>query len=124
MCGRRDFVLQYIYQNRKDEKNMSAVKLTSANYDAEVTSSQVPVLIDFWATWCGPCRMMTPVVEEIADEAEGKYKVCSVNVDEEPELSVKFGVSAIPTFVAVKNGEIAGRTVGVSEKEELLALLA
>ncbi len=103
---------------------MAAVKVTSANYDAEVTSSQVPVLIDFWATWCGPCRMMTPVVEEIADEADGKYKVCSVNIDEEPELSVKFGVTAIPTFVAVKNGEVAGRTVGVSEKEELLSLLA
>ena len=102
---------------------MSALKITSSNYTAEVEQSAVPVLIDFWAEWCGPCRMMAPVIEQIADEADGKYKVCSVNVDDESELAAKFSISAIPTFVVVKNGEITATVVGVHDKEDIIKMI-
>ena len=98
------------------------VELTSENYEEEVTKSDIPVLIDFWATWCGPCRAMMPVVEEIAKENEGKIKVCKANVDEQSELAVKFDVMSIPTFVAIKNGEVVGTTMGVQGKEDILKM--
>lgn len=101
---------------------MSEINLTSKNYDEEVVKSQIPVLIDFWATWCGPCRAMMPVVEQIANESEGKIKVCKVNVDEEPELASKFDVMSIPTFVAIENGKVIGTSLGVQSKEEILQL--
>lgn len=101
---------------------MSEINLTSKNYDEEVVKSQTPVLIDFWATWCGPCRAMMPVVEQIANESEGKIKVCKVNVDEEPELASKFDVMSIPTFVAIKNGKVIGTSLGVQSKEQVLKL--
>ncbi|MGN1299894.1 MAG: thioredoxin [Clostridia bacterium] len=101
---------------------MSEINLTSKNYDEEVVKSQIPVLIDFWATWCGPCRAMMPVVEQIANESEGKIKVCKVNVDEEPELASKFDVMSIPTFVAIKNGKVIGTSLGVQSKEDILRL--
>lgn len=101
---------------------MSEINLTSKNYDEEVVKSQTPVLIDFWATWCGPCRAMMPVVEQIANESEGKIKVCKVNVDEEPELASKFDVMSIPTFVAIKNGKVIGTSLGVQSKEDILRL--
>ena len=101
---------------------MSEVNLTSKNYSEEVEKSTIPVLIDFWATWCGPCRAMMPVVAKIADENEGKIKVCKVNVDEEPDLAEKFGVMSIPTFVAIKNGEVLGTSIGVQDEEELLKI--
>ncbi len=101
---------------------MSEINLTSKNYDEEVVKSQIPVLIDFWATWCGPCRAMMPVVEQIANENEGKIKVCKVNVDEESELASKFNVMSIPTFVAIKDGKVLGTSLGVQSKEEILQL--
>ena len=101
---------------------MSEINLTSKNYDEEVVKSQIPVLIDFWATWCGPCRAMMPVVEQIANENEGKIKVCKVNVDEEAELASKFNVMSIPTFVAINNGKVVGTSLGVQTKEEVLSL--
>lgn len=102
---------------------MSEITLTSKNYNEEVENSNIPVLIDFWATWCGPCRAMMPVVEEIAQENEGKIKVCKVNVDEEPDLASKFDVMSIPTFVAIKNGKVIGTTLGMQSKEDVLSIL-
>lgn len=102
---------------------MSVIKVTKENYDEIVKNSEAPVLIDFWATWCGPCRMMTPVIEEIAEASDGSYKVCSVNVDDEPELANEFAISAIPCFVAVADGVECGRTLGVKPKSAVLALL-
>ena len=101
----------------------NTIKITKGNYDTEVKTSSIPVLIDFWATWCGPCRMMTPVVDELADEATGRYKVGKVNVDEEPELANAFAVNAIPTFVAIRDGEVMSTAVGVKQKGDLLAML-
>ncbi len=102
---------------------MSAIKLTSDNYESIVGEAKVPVLIDFWATWCGPCRMMSPVVEELSDEAEGRFIVCSVNVDEEPELAERFSISVIPTFIAIGDGKEKGKRVGVCQKADLLGLV-
>lgn len=99
---------------------MSVVNLNEKNFEEEVLKSDKTILIDFWASWCGPCRAMMPVVAEIAKE--GKIKVCKVNVDEEPELASKFGVMSIPTFVAFKNGQMVGSTIGVQSKEEILKL--
>ena len=102
---------------------MAEIKLTTDNFDEEVLGSPIPVLVDFWASWCGPCRMLAPVVEEIAKEMDGKIKVGKVNVDEEEELAMRFGIMSIPTVMVFKNGEVTNTSVGVCPKEELLALL-
>ncbi len=102
---------------------MSVIKITSENYASEVLASPVPVLIDFWATWCGPCRMMTPVIEELAEESDGTYKVASVNVDDEPELANRYQISAIPCFVVVEGGERKTSALGVKPKSAILELL-
>ena len=102
---------------------MSVIKVTKANFDEEVKKSAVPVLVDFWATWCGPCRMMTPAVEELAEESDGTYKVASVNVDDEPDLASKYRVMSIPYVVLFKNGEPVKASVGFKPKEQLEALL-
>lgn len=101
---------------------MSVTELKSENFKSEVNNSEIPVLIDFWATWCGPCKMMTPVVEELATEKEGTIKVCKVNVDDEPDLAQKFNIMSIPTFVAIKEGKVVGTSVGVQTKQQILEL--
>ena len=102
---------------------MSEKKFTVSNFDAEVLAADKPVLVDFWATWCAPCRMLGPVVEEVANETEGRAVVGKLNVDEEMELARKYRVAAIPTLIVFKNGEEAQRSVGVVEKEDILAML-
>ena len=99
------------------------IVLNNSNFQSEVLESDVPVLVDFWATWCMPCRMLAPVVEEIAEAAAGKYKVGKVNVDEAPQLAQKYGIMNIPTVMVFKNGQPAGKTVGVVPKAQLLDLL-
>lgn len=96
---------------------------TTENFETEVLGSDVPVLVDFWATWCMPCRMLAPVIEEIASENEGKIKVGKVNVDENPDLARKYGVMSIPTVLVFKNGELTATSVGVDSKENILKLL-
>ena len=100
---------------------MSEIKITKANFEEEVLNSPIPVVIDFWATWCGPCRMIAPVIEEIAEEYANVVKVGKVNVDEEPELASQFGIISIPTVVLVKDGQISAKSVGYRTKEQLIS---
>ncbi len=102
---------------------MSVLKITSENYEEEVLNSKEKVLIDFYADWCGPCKMMAPVVEEIANELEGKLKVGKVNVDENQDLAIKYGIMSIPTLVVIENGETVRTLVGFRSKQELLEIL-
>ncbi len=99
------------------------MEVTSENFEQEVLKSDIPVLVDFWASWCGPCKMMAPVVEKIADEMQGKAKVCKVNVDEEEDLAMQYGIMSIPTFLIFKDGKVVNSTIGVQDKEEILKLL-
>ena len=101
---------------------MAALNLTIDNFDAEVLTSDKPVLIDFWAPWCGPCQMVLPIIAELAEEVTDA-KICKVNVDENSELAQKFRVMSIPTLLVVKNGEVVKREVGAKSKEEILAML-
>ena len=93
------------------------------NFDAEVMQSKLPVLIDFWASWCGPCRMLAPVIEQIAEETAGRVKVGKVNVDEEPELASAFQIASIPTLVVIRDGKVTQTAVGVQPKDSILAML-
>ena len=101
---------------------MAELTITSANFEELVLKSEKPVLLDFWATWCGPCRMIAPIVEEIAAENVGKIKAGKVNVDEQEELAVMFSISAIPTHVVIKDGEVVNKIVGIKPKEDILKL--
>ncbi|MEN6451643.1 MAG: thioredoxin [Thermoguttaceae bacterium] len=94
-------------------------ELTDQNFQSEVLSSPEPVLVDFWAPWCGPCRMIAPVVEELAQENQGSLKVMKINIDESPNTAAEFGVSSIPTLIIFKGGEVADRFVGVQPKRRL-----
>lgn len=102
---------------------MAEIKITQNNFAAEVIGSDIPVLIDFWAAWCGPCRMIAPAVEEIANEYAGKIKVGKINVDEEQQLAMQFGISSIPTLVLIKDGKIAETAVGYRSKEQIEKML-
>ena len=102
---------------------MAEVTLTKENFDKEVLESKIPVLVDFWATWCGPCRMLAPIIAEIAEENAGKIKVCKVDVDEQPDLASRFRISSIPTLLVFKYGEMTASSLGYQPKEDVLALL-
>lgn len=102
---------------------MAEIILTESNFKDEVLNSEIPVLVDFWATWCGPCRMLAPTIAKIAEEQEGAVKVGKVDVDEQPELAVRFGISSIPTLMVFKGGQAVKTSVGVQPKamiEEML----
>lgn len=99
------------------------LKLDSNNFEKEVINSEQPVLVDFYADWCGPCKMMAPIVEEIANELQGKAKVGKINVDENQDLAMKYGIMSIPTMIIFKNGEETKRFVGVRDKGELMETL-
>lgn len=101
---------------------MAVVKLTTETFDQEVLQAGQTVLVDFYADWCGPCKMMAPVVEELAGE-EPRVKVCKINIDEEMAIAQRYGVMSIPTFIAFKNGEVAGKQVGALPKSKLQELV-
>lgn len=102
---------------------MAELKITSGNFESEVMESDIPVLIDFWASWCAPCKMMLPVVAQLAEDYEGKVKVGKVNVEEEPELAGRFQVMSIPMFAVVKDGKVVNQMIGARPKSELEAML-
>lgn len=101
---------------------MSILTVTNSNFPSEVINSEKPVLLDFWASWCAPCRMLSPIVDEVAAE-RSDIKVGKINVDEEPELAGRFGVMSIPTLVVMKNGKIVNQAVGARPKAQILAML-
>lgn len=102
---------------------MAEITVTNDNFQNEIMDSDLPVLIDFWASWCGPCKMIAPIVEEIAEEYDGVIKVGKVNVDEEPFLAAQFGVVSIPTLIVIKNGRQVNSAVGYRTKEDIIKLL-
>lgn len=101
---------------------MSVININKTNFQTEVMLSDKPVLLDFWASWCGPCRMVSPIVDEIAAE-RSDVKVGKINVDEQPELAVQFGITSIPTLVVIKNGRVVQQAVGARPKAQILAML-
>lgn len=102
---------------------MSVLNITKDNFEQEVMNSDKPVLLDFWASWCGPCRMVGPTVEQVAEETINTAKVGKVNVDEEPELAESFKIMSIPTLVVMKNGKVINNAVGVMSKEAILDMI-
>ena len=107
---------------RKGLTNMAVLEITKENFQSEVFESSVPVLLDFWAAWCGPCRMVSPIVEEIANENDG-FKVGKINVDEQPELAQQFRIMSIPTLVVIQDGKVVNKAVGARGKEDILSLI-
>ena len=102
---------------------MAEITVTKDNFEDEVLKSDKPVLVDFWATWCGPCKMLSPIIAEIAEENADSLKVCKVNVDDEPELAASFSIASIPTLIVFKNGEVTNMSVGYSQKEAILNMI-
>ena len=102
---------------------MATINLNSSNFEEVVMNSDKPVLIDFWAVWCGPCRMQSPVIEELSSELEGTAVVAKLNVDDNPELAAQFSVMSIPTLVIIKDGKVVDKKTGVTQKETLISML-
>ena len=103
---------------------MAEVTVTKDNFKAEVLESDIPVLVDFWASWCGPCKMLAPILEEVGREKEGSLKIAKINVDDEPELANQFGINSIPSVFLFKNGQVVNSSVGVIPKPMIEQLLA
>lgn len=99
------------------------IELTDATFDEIITGSTEPVLVDFWAPWCGPCKMITPIIEEIADEYAGKAKICKVNTDEDREAAVEYAINAIPTIILFKAGQVEKKWVGMTTKQDIIVEL-
>jgi thioredoxin 1 len=97
----------------------NVIELSDATFDEVVHSAEMPVLVDFWAPWCGPCKMMAPIIEEIADEYAGRSKVCKLNTDDARDSAMEFGISAIPTIILFKDGQVQNKWVGLSSKKDL-----
>ncbi len=102
---------------------MAAIHLTNENFDKEVLQSDVPVLVDFWATWCGPCRMVAPAIEKLSEETQGTAKIAKLDVDECRAIAQQYGVTSIPTFIVFKNGEVANKALGAMPLSKLKELL-
>ncbi len=99
------------------------IELTDASFDEMVHNSDVPVLIDFWAPWCGPCKMMTPILGELADKYEGNVKICKLNTDDARDSAMEFGISAIPTIILFKNGQVEKKWVGLTSQKDLITAI-
>ena len=99
------------------------LNITKSNFEKEVIFSEIPVVLDFWATWCGPCKMLSPVLDELAAEYSDRARFCKVNVEDEPELSARFGIASIPTVILFRNGEAVQRQMGVAPKAAFLNML-
>lgn len=100
-----------------------AMKLTSSNFETEVYQSEIPVLVDFYADWCGPCKAMAPVVETLAEEYEGKAKVGKINTDENQDIAMEYGIMSIPTFLVFKGGKVVKKMIGMQDKRNLVAAI-
>lgn len=98
----------------------NAIELTDATFDEMVHSSEVPILVDFWAPWCAPCKMIVPIIEELAETYAGKAKICKLNTDEARDSAVEFGISAIPTIILFKDGQVQKKWVGLTAKDDLV----
>ena len=103
---------------------MAEIIISESNFEEEVLKADQPVLVDFWATWCGPCRMLAPTIAKIAEEQEGKVKVCKLDVDECPTLAARFGISSIPTLMVFENGQVKASSVGVQSKSQIERMFA
>lgn len=102
---------------------MSEIILNKDHFESEVLKSDMPVLVDFWAAWCGPCKMLAPTIAELAEEYKGKVKVCKYNIDDDASIAIKYGVASIPTLLLFKNGEVVDKSVGFVPKAEIEAML-
>ena len=102
---------------------MSVLEITSENFEKEVLESEKTVLVDMYATWCGPCKMQSPIIDKIAEEQDGKIKVTKIDIDEAPEIAEKYGVMSIPTLLIIKNGEVSKQFIGLTKKEDIEASL-